>query len=121
MNYESVVEIASTLQPGVKYDIAKISFGRRLELIRQLRELAPKIEFLTAAGEERDDIDAALLTADIDRLYLRWGLIAIRGLLIDSEPATPQTLAEIGPEDLFQEALASIKAACHLSEAERKN
>ena len=121
MNYESVVEIASALQPGVKYEVARMSFGRRLELIRQLRELAPRIEFLTASGQDRDEIEAAVLTADIDRLYLRWGLVAIEGLLIDGEPASPQALVEMGPEDLFQEALMAVKSACHLSEPERKN
>ncbi len=121
MRYESTAEIESELQPGVVYEIAKISFGRRIELIRRLRELAPQIEFLSASGTERDDIDAGLLTAEIERLYIRWGLRGIRGLTIDGEPATAESLAESGPEDLFKEALAAVKAACRLSEEERKN
>jgi hypothetical protein len=30
-------------------------------------------------------------------------------------------LAEAGPEDVFREAVAAVKAECGLTEAERKN
>jgi hypothetical protein len=45
----------------------------------------------------------------------------VRGLRIDGEPATPASLIERGPEKLFQEALAAVKAECGLNEVEKKN
>ncbi len=66
-------------------------------------------------------MDAALLQAEIDRLYLTWGLRAVSGLDVDGAAATPELLAEAGPEDLFREALAAVRAETGLSEAERKN
>ena len=121
MNYESSIAIASKTRPGVVYEIARMSFGRRLELVRRIRDLAPKIEFLEAGGGEREEVEARLLSADVDRIYLTWGLRGVSGLEIDGQAATPELLAEAGPEDLFREALAAVKEACCLSEEERKN
>ena len=53
VTYESSVAVASVSQPGVVYQIARMSFGRRLELVRRIRDLAPRIEFLEASGSER--------------------------------------------------------------------
>ena len=50
-----------------------------------------------------------------------WGLKEVRGLKLDGEPATPESLAATGPEELFREAVAAVKAECGLTEAERKN
>ena len=38
-----------------------------------------------------------------------------------AQPATAESLIESGPEELFKEALAAVKAECGLSENERKN
>jgi hypothetical protein len=40
---------------------------------------------------------------------------------LDGQPATPETLAAAGPEDLCREVVAAIKAESGLTEAERKN
>lgn len=121
MHYESSVAIASTAQPGVVYQVARMSFGRRLELVRRIRDLAPKIEFLEASGSERDEVDARLLSADVDRLYLLWGLRGVGGLEIDGQAATPELLVDAGPEVLYREALTAVKETCCLNEEERKN
>ena len=63
----------------------------------------------------------ALLTSEIDRLYVMWGLKDVRGLELDGEPASPESLAASGPEELFREAVDAVKAECGLTEAERKN
>ncbi len=120
MTYESILERESLTAPGVTFVLAKMSFGRRVELTRRLREIAQRVEFLEA-GDAREKIDAALLTSEIDRLYVLWGLKEVRGLELDGEPCTPESLAAIGPEDLFREALAAVKAECGLTETERKN
>jgi hypothetical protein len=98
-----------------------MSFGRRVELMRRVRELARKIEFLEAGNAPGERMDAALLQAEIDRLYLTWGLRGISGLDVDGSPATPETLAESGPEGLFREALTAVRAETGLSEEQRKN
>jgi len=120
MNYQSCVECESQTVPGVTFVVAKMSFGRRVELTRRLREIAQRVEFLEA-GDAKEKIDAALLTSEIDRLYALWGLREIRGMELDGEPATPESLAAAGPEGVFREAVAAVKAECGLTDAERKN
>lgn len=121
MTYESFVVWESRVAPGVKYSVAKMSFARRLELMRRVRELARRMEFLEAGAEPADRMDATLLQAEIDRLYVAWGLQSVEGLAVDGVDAKPETLAEAGPEDLFREALEAVKAETGLNEAARKN
>ncbi len=89
--------------------------------MRQVRDLAKKIEYFEAGHDGKNDMEASLLGAEVDRLYLRWGLEEIRGLEIDGMAASPELLIERGPEELFWEALNAVKAECGLSENERKN
>jgi hypothetical protein len=121
MEYTSFEIIKSGVAPGVSYTVAKISFGRRVELTRRIRELAARKEFLEAGEHPNEKMDAALLASEIDRIYLLWGLREVAGLDLDGKPASPESLAESGPEELFREALAAVKHECGLSEAERKN
>jgi hypothetical protein len=121
MNYESSTTVESRIRTGVFYVATRMSFGRRVELMTQVRELAARLEFLQAGRTEDEQMHASILSAEIDRLYLKWGLRSVSGLEIDGEPATPEALASAGPEDLFHEALAAVKSACGLSEQERKN
>ncbi|MGH9659564.1 MAG: hypothetical protein ACRD96_13535 [Bryobacteraceae bacterium] len=120
-NYESYVERESEAMPGVTLVIARMSFGRRLELMRRIREVAQKVEFLEAGSDARERMEAAVLTSEIDRLYVGWGVAEVRGLTVDGVAATPESLITAGPEDVFREALAAVKAECGLTEAERKN
>lgn len=119
--WESRRIVASAVSPGVEFVVARMTFGRRMELMRMVRDLAVRLEYFEAGRDAKNDMEASLLGAEIDRLYLRWGLEEIRGLEIDGSPATPETLIESGPEDLFREALAAVNAECGLNENERKN
>lgn len=121
MTYESVTIVESRAAPGVSFTVAKMSYGRRIELMRRIREMAGRMEFLEAGQKPGEKMDAALLNAEISRLYVTWGLRAISGLLLDGAAATPETLAESGPEEIFREALAVVQAQTGLSESERKN
>jgi hypothetical protein len=121
MTYESVKVVDSAVAPGVAFTVAKMSFGRRLELMRRVRELARRAEFLSAGSNPEEKMDAALLEAEIDRLYVVWGLREVAGLQLDGQEATPESLAESGPEEVFREALAAVRVETGLSEAERKN
>jgi hypothetical protein len=98
-----------------------MSFGRRAELMRQVRELARKMEFLEAGQDPGQKMDAALLRVELDRLYVKWGLRAISGLELDGAVATPESLAQTGPEELFREAVVVVRAQTGLSAAELKN
>jgi hypothetical protein len=121
MTYESVDRVESVIASGVSYLVAKMSFSRRVDLMRRVRELARRAEFLAAGQDEGEKMDAAVLRAEIDRLYLTWGLRKVTGLDLDGKPATPESLVESGPEELFREAVAAVRAATGLSPAERKN
>ncbi len=121
MTYESVRVVESAIAPGVAFTVARMSFARRVELMRRVRELARRMEFMEAGESAGDKMDAALLKAEIDRLYVTWGLRAVAGLEVDGLAATPETLSEAGPEELFREALAAVRAETGLNEAERKN
>jgi len=119
--WESRKIVTSEARPGVEFAIARMTFGRRIELMRQVRDLAARLEYFEAGRDAKNDMEASLLGAEIDRLYVRWGLEEIRGFEIDGVPATTESLIECGPEELFVEALAAIKTECGLTENERKN
>lgn len=121
VSYESVITIQSAAMPGVAFAINRISFGRRMELSRLVREISKKAEFLEAGTELQERIEAGILAHEVDAMYLRWGLVKVEGLTIDGAPAAAEQLIDSGPEALTAEIVAAIKAQCGLSEAERKN
>ena len=121
MMYSSTVDVSSRCCEGVTYKVARISFRRRLELVRRVREIARTMEIDAAGTTMGERLDAAVAAGEIDRLYLEWGLLSVEGLEIDGEPATPQLLLEFGPEELCHEIAAAIKRECGLSPEEQKN
>jgi hypothetical protein len=120
-NWNSRKVVASEERPGVEFVIARMTFGRRIELMRNVRDPAVRLEYFEAGQNAKNGMEASLLGAEIDRLYIRWGLEEIRGLELDGVPATADSLIERGPEELVLEALAAVKAECGLLENERKN
>jgi hypothetical protein len=121
MFFESTVTRQSRVRPGVWYTIRRMSFGRRTDLLRQLRMMTARMEFNAAGNTVQDKADAAVYASEIDQLYLQWGLGRIEGLEIDGEEASPELLVEHGPEDLCREILEDIRKECVLSQEERKN
>jgi hypothetical protein len=121
VSYESAVTIESKVMPGVKFVVNRVSFGRRMELSRRVREITQKLEFLEAGNEFDEKIEAGILAQKVDAMYLRWALVAVDGLQIDGEPATVEHLLDRGPDDLAREIVVAIKEQCGLSGAERKN
>lgn len=120
-NYKSLRRVESRSIPGVWLTIRKVSFDRRIELARRIREVAGRGDYLAASKDPEEKVAAALLAAEVDRIYLEWGLANVEGLIVDGEPATPAQLLASGPEDLVREALSLVKAECGLTEQERKN
>lgn len=121
MRYESTTTVQSKVSNGVSFTIARMSFGRRIELTRRIRELSGKVEFLDAGEDVREKIEASLLRNEIEKLYLEWGLREVHGLEIDGTPATVKSLIDAGPEELCNEITGAIKSECGLTEEERKN
>ena len=121
VSYDSVMTIPSKTLTGVAFVINRISFGRRMELSRLVREISKKTEFLEAGTELQERIEAGILAHEVDAMYLRWGLVSVEGLTIDGVPAGSEQLLKDGPEELTREIVTAIKAQCGLSEAERKN
>src|SRR5271157_2448070 len=116
MEYTSVETINSAVAPRVSFTVAKMSFGRRVDLMRRIRELAARREFVAAGDTPDEKMEAALLASEIDRTYLLWGLREVNGLELDGLPATPELLISSGCEELCREALAAVKQQCGLSE-----
>lgn len=119
--YESVAWFDAQSVAGVRYAIARISFGRRIELARRMREIGRKAEFLSAGEDAREKLEAVVVNAEIDRAYLEWGLAAVAGLSIDGEAGKPGTVIEKGPLELATEILARIKSEWSLGGDEIKN
>src|ERR1700691_6637934 len=92
VHYDSLISIDSKAAPGVTFAIYRISFGRRMELSRRVREISRKAEFLEAGTELHEKIEANILAQEIDAMYVNWGLVSIEGLIIDGEPATADKL-----------------------------
>jgi len=121
LRYESSVRKDSACYPGVSYSIHRMSFGRRSELLHEIRRIGARMEYLEAGQELKDRIEASLTGSEIDAAYFRWGLREVEGLEIDGETPTPDVLLACGPEALVREILASIKAECTLGPDEAKN
>jgi len=113
--------VESKIVPGVKFTIAKMSFGRRVELMRRVRKLARRCEFLLASGNAGEKMDAALLQSEIEHIYVSWGVKAVSGLTVNGSVADVDLMAAEGPEALFREALAAVRHEAGLNEEERKN
>jgi hypothetical protein len=121
MQYESTKTLSSKTTEGVRFTIARMTFGRRIDLMRRVRHLSAQHEFERAGSHVEDKLQASLTAAAIDELYFSWGLISIEGLEIDGRPALPETLTLCGPEKLCHEIIDAIKHECSLTEEERKN
>ncbi len=119
--YESTVTLRSKVREGVEFAIVRMSFARRMALARAVLELSRRFEFKKAGESLEDQVEAGIISGEIDQLYLGWGLVSITGLILDGVNATPALLIEKGPDDLAKEIVAAVKAQCGLSDSERKN
>lgn len=120
VDVQSAVWHESCTIPGVKFSIRRVSLRGRLELMRAMRDLLAKNEFLRA-GDSLDQTEAAISDLLAKKLYVEWGLCETAGLTIDGKPANVAALIESGPEALCNEVVDSIRPSLELSEAERKN
>jgi hypothetical protein len=99
-----------------------MSLIRRHRMMQELKSLASEEAFHRAAPEEAgSEISAAAAQARIDELVIRTALIEIKGLSIDGQPATVESLMKDGPESLAREIAEAIAEESSLNEIERKN
>jgi hypothetical protein len=91
-----------------------------MDLIRRIRELSLKCEFLNAGERAEEKLQAALFSAEIDRLYVTWGLQELTGLEVDGVAATPELLVETGPRGAVPWIVDAIKAECGLRNGTKK-
>lgn len=106
---------------GVTCRIRKITYQARLTLLRSIRELARDYEFMAAGESLRERYDTAVIQQEINHRYWQHFVEAVSGLLIDGEPATPESLWSQGPDGLVQEILQVIFARTFLTRDDSKN
>jgi hypothetical protein len=116
-----VLRFESAAMPGVWVTIRRMSLGRRIELAKSVRELGAKLEFEAAGTDLSSKIEAAVLAAEIDAVYLRWGLVAVTEFEIDGNAPSCDEIISAAPEHLVREILERIKRECGLSDEDRKN
>ena len=121
MIYDSSFEVSSASVPGVIFTIRRVSIARRLELLRKVREMAARTEFFRAGAQLDDKLEASIASAEVESLYVVWGVTRVDGLIIDGVDATPESLVTLGPEELVREAATLVRSQLGLSEDERKN
>jgi len=121
MKYDSLLTTASASAPGVRLTVHRVSVGRRLELLKRVRELTSRLEFYKAGAQLQDQLESSIASAEIEALYVVWGIAKIENLTIDGLDATPELLVSRGPEDLVREAATLVRSQLGLNENERKN
>src|SRR4051812_16225041 len=65
--WDSRCSVASTVMAGVELVITRMTFGRRLELMKSVRDLAARIEYFEAGRDENNRMEASLLGAQMDQ------------------------------------------------------
>jgi hypothetical protein len=121
MEYHSTQLHDSAVLEGVQFRTARMSFRRRLELTKAVRDLVNRIEYHESAPSPEEKLSAAILTREVEAIYLKWGLLEVCGLVLDGRPATVDLVLEAGPEAFVEEILEAIKTDCGLTDDERKN
>jgi len=121
LQYLSTDWVDSTVMPGVRYLVRRVSLVLRTEITRRVKKLLAELEYREAGDSLEDRLSAALVAGQVDLAYLDWGLVRVQGLEIDGCEATVQTLLESGPEALSQEIAKVIRDRCRVTEPERKN
>ena len=54
-NWNSRKVVASEERPGVEFVIARMTFGRRIELMREVRDLAVRLEYFEAGRDAKNE------------------------------------------------------------------
>ncbi|MBI4904152.1 MAG: hypothetical protein HY820_10985 [Acidobacteria bacterium] len=121
MTHESTFVHEVESAAGVSVRLRKMTFGRRLELLRRVGDLTKRAACLDAGAGDAERISAAYERQVADRAVLEWAIQEVTGLRIDGQEATPELLIECGPEEVTAEILGVVQRQLGLSDEERKN
>jgi hypothetical protein len=121
VEHSTFFDYSSESCPGVTCRIRKITFQRRLSLLKGLRELAGRYEFTAAGDTTPDKYDAAVLQQEINKYYWHYFVQDVDGLNVDGVPAGPESVWTDGPDNLVREVLQVVVSRVFLSSDEAKN
>ena len=65
-SYDSVLWFDAESAAGVRYAIARLTFGRRLDLARRIREIGRRAEFLAAGTDAREKLELGARERSVD-------------------------------------------------------
>jgi hypothetical protein len=98
-----------------------MTLRQRIKLIGELSQLYRAHDFHTAGSSPLDQLNAQLNALRIDEVVLKWGVIAVHGLVIDGHTVGPDELSERAPEELTAEILSRIRECISISVDQEKN
>lgn len=114
-HYESIT------YPGVSFTIRQMTLRHRIKLLKEVHDLYREAEFSTAGSSKADRLNAQLSSLRVDEVFLRWGVIAVEGLVVDGRPIAADEVGELAPECLASEMLSRVRECMSLSSDEEKN
>lgn len=120
-DHATTIRLQSKTCAGVWFEIRRVTFGARLELLQKLRYVIQNLE-LHGGYSAKDRVETAILEREILLDYVLWGLVRVEGLLIDGRELkdTPDLIRN-GPEFLTAEIAGAIQREIGLNEDDRKN
>ena len=148
-NFESTKRIQSKVTEGVSFVIRVITAGIRDRLNLQLAEVTDKARDLQARlrmlnlplkedgtfdAEAEVDLETVIQMeklvedserikrTEVDPVFMDACFVAVEGLTIDGEPVKSAVqLRDFGPEELYREVVAAVRAEAELTAKEREN
>lgn len=111
----------SVSHPGVTFTIRQMTLRQRINLLKELHDLYRELEFSNAGTSKTDRLNTQLNGLRIDEVFLRWGVLAIDGLIVDGKAVAASEISEAAPEDLVGEILSRIRECIALNSGEEKN
>lgn len=120
-DYHSVEIHDSSVCPGVRYTVRRISARRRLDLVRSIRGLVQQSEYHEAGTAALDKLESAILSREISKVYFASGFESVEGLKIDGQTPDAESMWAHGPEMLIDEITQRIRDCWHLNDQARKN
>lgn len=117
MHQQPVVTYKSAVLEGAVITVKRLTFQSRLELLKDLRPLLQKLEFLSADPKSAGGIERAIIEKEVEAHLLKWGVVSIS----NSEVMTTEDLLDNAPVELADELVAFIIRQFGLTIAEQKN
>src|SRR5262245_43681276 len=108
MQQQAVVTYRSSVIEGVEVTMKRLTFQSRLELLKDLRPLLQKLEFLSADPKTSGGIERAILEKEVETELLKWGVVRIYNTNDGSEVMNTEKLLDTAPVELADELVGFI-------------